>query len=99
MFNFDLIHHNYIQLIFISSSLSLQGGMCSRRRKCKMTYNFECLYLQIMDFGALSFKIKSMARLHGFESSWTFCKACFKGYKFHVLSFIQFKVELCEKMP
>ena len=63
-----------------------------------MTYNFTSLYLKIMDFGALNFKFKSVARLHGFESSWTFWKYLSTSYNFHVLSFFKFKLELGEKM-
>src|ERR1051325_7349694 len=60
--NLILSHHNYLHLIFYQLYPSLQGGMASRRKKCKMTYNFPSLYLKIMDFRALCFKIKSIAR-------------------------------------
>ena len=41
---------------------------------------------------ALYFNFKSIARLHGFESSWTFWKACFTSYNFHVLSFFSIQI-------
>ena len=93
-----LSYLNHPSLIFISSILSWQCGKGSRRGKCKMTYNLDVLTLKIKCHEALCFNLKSVSRLHGFESSWTFWKACFKGYNFHVLSFFQFKLELGEKM-
>ena len=43
-----LSFNNYLQLIFISSISIWQGGIASRRRNSKMTYNFEVLNLKSM---------------------------------------------------
>ena len=43
-------------------------------------------------YEALCFNFKSIARLHGFESSWTFWKDFSTSYNFHVLSFFQIQI-------
>ena len=91
---FSILSSSYLSAL----SLNWQGVIASRRRNCKMTYNLKFWTLKIMFMEPYVFNFKSIARLHGFESSWTFWKACFKSYNFHVLSFFQIKMELCEKM-
>ena len=57
------------------------------------------MILEFHGFGALCFKIKSLARQSFFASSWTFWKACNKTYNFHVLSFFWIQMDLGEKWP
>ena len=63
---------NHSQLIFISYNLPLSDDKASRRRSCKKWLVILKCELEIHGFGALCFKIKSIARQNVFASSWTF---------------------------